>query len=343
MSVDNKLEGRLIIPDRSINKTPPFNQLFGERKTRRDLLKGAALFFGGAAALKASATLAEENTEPSIDIAGVQIKPPGEVLPNEATLTENTYIYNPSEVTDKDIDYIKKAEKNIREIATAEFAFAFVTPLTFTISADPTAGQEARPPDQVFYSTKSNAWLSAYMKSEQNRDLRRVTNAGHEIGHTLTYAFNPEVALLRIKSAQNTSYGGPAWLWEGSAEWITYKAAGNAGMMSFQSARECQPSAVLSNNTASIRMLESRTDFNKTPGNNYAAAFQAVAMLIEMKGPMALRAYYEGLSPESASEGQWQDVFQLVFGINIEDFYQKYDAWRQAYTQPNPGVCSYRS
>ncbi len=350
MSVDNKLEGRLIIPDGSINKTPPFNQLFGERTTRRDLLKGAALLFGGAAALKASATLAqsaEENTDPSIDIAGVQTSPLPESGQEEQPLTakviaeasptpkppeptktpevvkypEPIYNFGP-ETTETDKRLIKTGISAALDFFLKTFGVVTRYPIQVDVQSNfpfPLELADAYT-NGIRIRTRGN-WSDA---SEFER-IRTVAHEGLHIGQD---------------AVSDSSVGriyGPVWLSEGSAELLAGYALADKQFITRQEWDSMKLSQAFNTQSGSLTELKPLEGSEDLIPSDYGFSAVAVKYLMERsgKGLQSLKDFYSNVRTLD-----WRVTFKTAFGMDLETFYKDFAAY--AATLKKPAVTIYK-
>ena len=112
----------------------------------------------------------------------------------------------------------------------------------------------------------------------------------------------------------------PRWFNEGSELYVRAAYAAHTGRTSYIDYRDRAVSAA----GRSLDPLETATIFDSIAFPGGALGFLAVEWLAEYAGEPALFEYYRVL-PSSTSH---DDAFEQAFGLTIEDFYERFEAYR---------------
>jgi hypothetical protein len=125
---------------------------------------------------------------------------------------------------------------------------------------------------------------------------------------------------------------GARWLMEGAAEYVGYRAVIDAGLVSYDTVRNCQVSNVSSGTPLPpLSTLEGQA-FNETPGATYGLAWLAVEKSTQRNlGTLAL--YW---SPSDS----WRSAFRSAFGVDLDAFYTSFETERRDY-RPRSSACSF--
>jgi hypothetical protein len=132
---------------------------------------------------------------------------------------------------------------------------------------------------------------------------------------------------------------GPAWLLEGSADYIGLIALLETGIVSPEEINEFTVQMVNGAHNEGPPMLPelqelvAREDMivPEAACCTYPLSELAIKLLVGDEGPDAVAAYYQALSESSLP---WKTVFADSFGITIDDFYAQFEAQRPTLMQP---------
>ena len=111
---------------------------------------------------------------------------------------------------------------------------------------------------------------------------------------------------------------GPRWLTEGVAEYAATLYRAETGSQTYADLRDTYLLAAAS---WAGTLRESSEPIGR---EHYYLGFLAAEYLVERAGEGALLEYYRQISPHTP----WQDVFQDVFGIDIDPFYRDFEEHR---------------
>lgn len=152
-------------------------------------------------------------------------------------------------------------------------------------------------------------------------DFRRIQVNVHELFHVLQSRLVGAGGLIGPRPENQVPVGGPRWLIEGSAEYMSYSAIGDAGLFPFTKAFAEQ----LSNARKEVLPLESLETLPGIDTNGaYALGFVAVDLLVQKSGRAALAQFWRVISTGTS----WQDAFLASFGESIAQFYLDFANYR---------------
>ena len=145
---------------------------------------------------------------------------------------------------------------------------------------------------------------------------RQIHVTAHEFNHAQcnnlgalgldnAYAQNPDVE--------------PRWLNEGVAEFLTWQALSEGGIVSYDDQRKYFFPYVL--DAGPLKELETRTGFRSDPSHyQYEYSTLAVEFLASHAGQSSLLGFYASLTLGVA----WEDQFRETFGMSVSDFYDRF-------------------
>ena len=115
----------------------------------------------------------------------------------------------------------------------------------------------------------------------------------------------------------------PAWLIEGSAEYIAGRYRDAMDYEDYDDARERAVEVVEDEREEiSLSQLETRADFREVdPGFSYALGMLAAEWLAAHAGDEALFEYQRQLSRAGS---KWPFAFEIAFGMTVEEFYEAF-------------------
>jgi len=138
----------------------------------------------------------------------------------------------------------------------------------------------------------------------------------HEAFHDLQYT-------LLAGRAPGDPAVAPAWLGEGSAEYIAYRAIAEYRLDTLENIRRAWIARVKSS-PAPLRALETYAGF--APQNSpYPLSALAIDRLTQTGGEALLVAYFETVGRGAS----WPDAFRTVFGKSVEAFYDEFETYRR--------------
>jgi hypothetical protein len=167
------------------------------------------------------------------------------------------------------------------------------------------SGQDAEAGAKVVFLYVSGKW-QGYAPSFRTKVL--VHEYFHVVQNSL-FPHDPTVPPGRVRAE------GPAWLIEGSAEYVGLSAAGA------YDAAAAKRSAKSS--SASLRSMETPNAFGAVAdANPYELGALAVDHLTGAPGVGSLAAFWKTI----AQGARWQDAFQTAFGRSVAAFYDEFEA-----------------
>lgn len=154
--------------------------------------------------------------------------------------------------------------------------------------------------------------------------------AGSPIWETLSPVLRMQVVIheyVHIYQRDMLGYRGdvsPMWFIEGMAEYVSFNALEELGLIDSQAVDDFQTWAIAYGGEApALEELESIAVFQSSEGPVYNLAHMAMTMLLGDEPSERLTAY---LGEIDRGE-HWQDVFPSAFGIELDDFYAEFDDW----------------
>lgn len=116
----------------------------------------------------------------------------------------------------------------------------------------------------------------------------------------------------------------PMWFIEGMAEYVSFNALEDLGLIDPQAVDDFQSWAIVfGGGTPDLDELEEISDFQEAEGPVYNLAHLAVAQLLDDE-PSARLAEYLGEIDDGA---EWRDAFPDAFDMDLDDFYNEFDGW----------------
>ncbi len=135
----------------------------------------------------------------------------------------------------------------------------------------------------------------------------------HEYVHVVQNELAGAPGLIREPDIDAAPFGGPRWLIEGSAVYVTRSLAGGV--------------IVASNAPVPLRAMETWYGMAAAgPDRGYGLSLAAVALLADGTGPPSLAEFWRAVG----SGITWQQAFEGAFGRSIDAFYAEFEALRHA-------------
>jgi hypothetical protein len=121
----------------------------------------------------------------------------------------------------------------------------------------------------------------------------------------------------------------PQWLIYGSANYVAYSTYDRVGKYSYSAARKLRAPYALNavNSGSTLKVLEG--DPGARRRDLSPVGFIAVEMLANIAGEASINNYWKALGKSS-----WQTAFEQAFGIKVDDFYVRFDGWREKGFEP---------
>ena len=140
------------------------------------------------------------------------------------------------------------------------------------------------------------------------------------------WAFNPVLTAhltnLQLNASPDDAINtGPTWLNEGIAMFLTLQALDQADYLSYEFIRISGKRHVRRARTLyTLKDLTTVDDFKRFGLYGFVFAMLAGELLAERTSQTALLDYYSSWNPET----MWQQQFETVFGITIDEFYDEF-------------------
>lgn len=115
---------------------------------------------------------------------------------------------------------------------------------------------------------------------------------------------------------------GPAWLVEGTAEYLNFLFFGDQGVLDFRRFMQGQQDFAKSI-SASLRELETQQGLRSEAGRG-ALAVVAVDFAVSLAELRALVDFWQAIGGGAS----WQTAFNSSFGLSIDEFYQEFETFR---------------
>jgi hypothetical protein len=163
--------------------------------------------------------------------------------------------------------------------------------------------------------TGNTAWArpAAAAADTWTADTERMELAAHEYMHVWQYDLGGNACML-----------GPRWLSEGMAESLAYRALVAAGRIPAANMDVFTKRQLRAGRYVTLRSLESTWPSDANP---YAAAYLAVDRMLAVPDPTALRRFCTRVGGGEA----WTSAFASAFGVDVDTFYSRYEAYRLDY------------
>ena len=181
---------------------------------------------------------------------------------------------------------------------------------------------------------RQNVWLNgeryglggkehAFINSSRLDGLHRhfqIQLGAHEFNHAQVY----DLIELNLGGDDKTPAEGPLWLVEGTADFFAWQALSEGGIIPYGEVREDRLKYA-KRIPDSLEAMETSQGFYSIY-NSYDYAMLAVELLASRSGQSSLFQYYASLKPGTT----WQDAFNSVFGMTVEEFYDLFEQHRAA-------------
>jgi hypothetical protein len=239
-------------------------------------------------------------------------------LAASASASDSKISYSiPKTVSAEDVAYVREGITLAQSYVTENLSGMSDTPLVINVrnSDDPTTAHSVAfsGGDYIVVFTGSPGWIRL-------APFDRVHVVVHEYIHAYQYAklHDDEAAL-------------PAWFIEGMAEYLSFDAVAQRGLVRAQDVRDFHAWAVASNSDLSaLNDLEGTDAFYSEYGPVYSLAYLALDDLMNGHSPAAL----ERLFIEIRADHDWQSAFEDVFGQDLETFYRSFAETRDELIAP---------
>ena len=136
----------------------------------------------------------------------------------------------------------------------------------------------------------------------------------HEYIHVVQNELVGPPGLIREPDIKAAPFGGPRWLVEGSAVYITRSVLGRGVMVAGDAPVALQTLETWSGMAAAGR------------DRGYGLSLAAVALLMDGSGPPSLAKFWRAIGWGTS----WQKAFESAFGRGIEEFYAEFEALRRS-------------
>jgi hypothetical protein len=131
----------------------------------------------------------------------------------------------------------------------------------------------------------------------------------------------------------------PAWLIEGMAEYLSYDAVDDFGVISSRDVRDYHNWSIASApEMQELEKLEPRETFYAEPGPVYSLGFLAIDYFMDGRPPEALDLFMRAVG----DGGAWERAFADAFGVDIDDFYRSFAAARAELIAPRESPEQFR-
>ncbi len=146
----------------------------------------------------------------------------------------------------------------------------------------------------------------------------------HVIVHEYVHVYQYEMIGLGDESS-------PAWLIEGTAEYLSYDAVIGRELVRDRAVQDYQAWAVAGGGVGlDLASVESLRAFQRAEGPVYPLSYLAIRLLLEDGSADDLDRYFRTI----ADGAEWRSAFDEVFGQNVETFYEAYGAWLEDLIAP---------
>ena len=176
---------------------------------------------------------------------------------------------------------------------------------------------------------KGNINVNALRLEEQNTSLEYLQKI---IAHEMVHALGHELAGVRGGSDDySIPLTGPRWLTEGIAEFLAYQAMSAADNLDYDTIRMLEFVGHGKHVDKPLAELETIVGIRAARGSTYNYFLLAAELLASRTGQNSLIHYFTLLQPGTT----WQEGFETVFGMPVEEFYELFEEHRAA-GFPNP-------
>jgi len=167
-------------------------------------------------------------------------------------------------------------------------------------------------------ATDGFAMQQAKMMNQYNGGESRPHISAHEYVHV--YQFQNGCGIIGMNN-----YLAPRWLMEGEAEWLSYKALGEAGIGPSIKFKDLYIRQAREDNTV-LKSLESRQDF---PPSVYPVVGMAVDYLMQDKPIKTIDDFCAKL--DNGNGQSVSDAFKSAFGSTLDSFYNDFENYRKSW------------
>jgi hypothetical protein len=169
-------------------------------------------------------------------------------------------------------------------------------------------------PGLIFVNPSTQAWQS-------RPSVQRLRVAGHEYFHIVQMELlgRRMTDLIFSTPVHQTRPEGPSWLFEGSADYVSWKAIESAGLTALDNHLT---SASVVNDT-DITELETFIEYYASPENRAILSLLAVDLLVGDDGARRLVDYYDAVG----SGMRWPEAFWRIYGRTVDAFYAEFRAF----------------
>jgi hypothetical protein len=170
-------------------------------------------------------------------------------------------------------------------------------------------------PGVILIDPTSSLWVS-------QDDVNRFRVAAHEYFHVVQFELmGPKLTNSFYMTPIGTPRSeGPNWLFEGSAEYVSWKALEGADLANIDQYLSDNPPA----KNVDLRVLETPLGYSTSELEGLLVPLHAVHLLTNDAGPESLVRFYQVLG-----EGKtWQEAFAIAFGRTVEAFYSEFRAYQ---------------
>jgi hypothetical protein len=229
-------------------------------------------------------------------------------LAASASASDSKISYSiPKTVSAEDAVYVREGITLAQTYVTENLSDISSTPLVINVrnSDDPTNAHSVAfsSAGYIVFFTGSPGWIRL-------SPFDRVHVVVHEYIHAYQYA--------KLHDDEDSL---PAWFLEGMAEYLSYDAVIQLGLVRAQDVRDYQAWAVASNpGLSTLDNLEDPNAFYSEYGPVYSLAYLAFDDLLSGHSPAAL----DRLFIEIRADHNWQSAFEDVFGQDLDSFYRAF-------------------
>ena len=174
----------------------------------------------------------------------------------------------------------------------------------------------------VQYGQNERGILCAYSSNVIYLTERCYRAIGHEYSHAIQEYLAPSV------------HGGPAWLIEGVANLWSAQYHEARGDRTYETHIHGTTLPLAQGTPVLLQSMEDTLAVDGFTTPNYSVAHLAIDRLVALAGEDRTFRYHQ----ERATYQTWQDAFQNVFGLSVEDFYEDFAEHRAEVAPPLPQV-----
>ena len=174
----------------------------------------------------------------------------------------------------------------------------------------------------VQYGQNERGILCAYISNVIYLTERCYRAIGHEYSHAIQEYLAPSV------------HGGPAWLIEGVANLWSAQYHEARGDRTYETHIHGTTLPLAQGTPVLLQSMEDTLAVDGFTTPNYSVAHLAIDRLVALAGEDRTFRYHQ----ERATYQTWQDAFENVFGLSVEDFYEDFAEHRAEVAPPLPQV-----